>query len=137
MSSGEKDFVVRCYYCGRKIGDEEGLVMKEVSLGLFRSERKPFHEECWERYHSYTLKKNLLAAAIFILLCFGLPFFGGAIVIIYDRLANPHNYLYASYSWYEAGFWLTCFLIICLTITYFLVKEPPAQHHSEDRRIRH
>jgi len=131
MNSGKKNLVVRCYYCGRKIEIEEGLVMKEVSLGLFRSERKPFHENCWEEYHRYTLKKGLLAAAIFILLCFGLPLFSGAIVIMYDLWTNPYSYFYASYGWYVAGFWLTCFLIICLTIMYFRVREPPAQHRGD------
>ena len=131
MSSEKKDLIVRCYYCGRKIEDEEDLVMKEVSLGPFRSERKPFHEECWKRYHSYTLKKNLLAAAILILLCFGLPFFSGAIVIMHDLWTNPYSYFYTSLSWYIAGFWLTCLLIICLTIIYFRVREPPAQHRSD------
>lgn len=63
----------QCYNCGKAIQDED-LVVKKVSLGEFRSERKPFHKECWTMYHARETKKSALqygALAIVIFLWVG------------------------------------------------------------------
>jgi hypothetical protein len=51
--------VNQCYYCGKAIQDED-FVVKKVSLGEFRSERKPFHKECWREYHGMKVRKEAL-----------------------------------------------------------------------------
>lgn len=44
--------------------------MKNVSLGYFRSERKPFHRQCWRRYHSIKIKKDIIAYVALVIVAF-------------------------------------------------------------------
>jgi hypothetical protein len=69
---------VKCYYCGKAIVTGEDITMKNVSLGWFRSERKPFHTECWRKYHGIRMKKDAIgyvAIADGAFLLFGLGLF--------------------------------------------------------------
>ena len=68
---------VKCYYCGKAVENED-LIMKNVSTGYFGSERKPYHEECWKKYHGTRMKKDAIgyvAIANGAILLFGLAFF--------------------------------------------------------------
>jgi hypothetical protein len=51
---------LRCYYCGKAIENEKDITMKNVSVGWFNSERKPFHTECWRKYHRIRMKKDAI-----------------------------------------------------------------------------
>jgi hypothetical protein len=51
---------VKCYRCGKAIVKEEDITMKNVSTGYFTSERKPFHMECWRKYHGIRMKKDAI-----------------------------------------------------------------------------
>ncbi len=69
----------KCYYCGKAVGNED-LIMKNVSTGMFSSERKPFHKEHWKTYHATKMKKDAieyiaLADGAFLL-------FGGAVLFL-------------------------------------------------------
>lgn len=74
--------------------------MKGVSLGLFISDRKPFHTECWRKYHTYWLKRDILGAAIFVSL---IPFMA---CLVFPQVSIP-----------------MFLLIIGLSIAYLKVKE--------------
>jgi hypothetical protein len=50
---------VKCYNCGKAVQDED-LTMKNVSTGYFSSERKPFHNVCWKKYHATKIKKDAI-----------------------------------------------------------------------------
>jgi hypothetical protein len=49
----------KCYCGGKAVGNED-LIMKKVSTGYFSSDRKPFHMECWKKYHGIRMKKDAL-----------------------------------------------------------------------------
>lgn len=70
---------VKCYYCGKATVKEEDITMKNVSLGWFRSERKPFHTECWRKYHGIRMKKD--AIEIVALIDGAFLLFGGAFLL--------------------------------------------------------
>jgi hypothetical protein len=57
---GSKMSELRCYCCGKAIENEKDITMKNVSVGWFNSERKPFHTECWRKYHRIRMKKDAI-----------------------------------------------------------------------------
>ena len=68
---------VQCYQCGKAIVKEEDITMKNVSLGWFNEERKPFHKECWRKYHGREMKKSVISYGGLLV------FFFGAIFVAY------------------------------------------------------
>ena len=66
----------KCYYCGKAVENED-LIMKNVSTGYFSSERKPFHKDCWKKYHATRMKKDAIEyialTDTLLLLFVGLP----------------------------------------------------------------
>jgi hypothetical protein len=54
---------VRCHYCGKVIENEKDMIMRNIQAGLLglASERKPFHAECWRKYHGTKMKRDLIA----------------------------------------------------------------------------
>lgn len=48
-----------CYNCGKAI-QEADLTVKNVSTGMFSSDRKSFHKDCWKTYHSNKMKKDAI-----------------------------------------------------------------------------
>ena len=48
-----------CYNCGKAVQDED-LAVKNISTGMFSSERKSFHKECWKKYRVTKMKKDAI-----------------------------------------------------------------------------
>jgi hypothetical protein len=100
---------LRCYYCGKPIENEKDITMKNVSVGWFNSERKPFHTECWEKYHGRKMKRDAIEyiavadGSVLIFLGFPLFLFFGTIGLIVVGL---------------------CFaFLICLGVAYYHIEE--------------
>lgn len=65
---------VKCYNCG-KVVQEADLAVKNVSTGMFSSERKSFHNDCYKKYRATKMKKDLIeytALADGLFLIFGI-----------------------------------------------------------------
>ena len=57
------------------------MTVKSVSTGWFNSDRKPFHTECWRKYHGIKMKK--VAIEVVALIDGGFLVFGGGAVLLF------------------------------------------------------
>jgi len=99
---------VRCYYCEKVVENENDLVVKSVQVGWFSSERKPFHMDCWTKYHGRKWKRDAIA---FVALADGafLLFFSSFFLIL------------GTIGLIAIGL---CFaLLICLVVAYYRIEE--------------
>ena len=98
----------KCYYCGKAILKDESTTMKNVSLGLFSSERKLFHTECWRKYHGIRMKKDAIAYVALVDVAFLL--FGSVLFLVLGTLG------FITLA-------LCIVILIALGVAYYRIKE--------------
>jgi hypothetical protein len=52
----------KCYNCGKLVAEQD-MTVKNVSTGMFSSERKIFHSTCWKTYRANKIKRDAIEYA--------------------------------------------------------------------------